>query len=235
MSEVQYQRLYQHILAAIKQGDFKDGRLPSERQLMERFDGTRITVREALKRLEQEGVVYGLNRRGWFISPPRLRYRPNHRSHFIQIAKAQGRSPQTQVLTYERQRLTADIAQHLLLEPNDHGHHIVRLRTLDGHPALYEKVWLNEDVTRHILTHDLSGSITELLKNQYNIHVQRVDLQVRVVPLSGEIAEHLMVRDGSVGLQIMQTRFDQHGKVFEYDCEYYRHDVIELDLSFHDL
>lgn len=235
MSDSQYQRLYQQILSAINSGEFSLGRLPSERRLMEQFDGTRITIREALRRLEQEGVVYSLNRRGWFVAPPRLRYRPNHRSHFIQIAKAQGRNPTTNVLLAEQRVLSSEAAEALALGVHVKGNYLVRLRTLDGHPALYEQIWLNAHLTPGIIDADLSGSLTEVLNMRHNIQVERVDLNVRVTTLTGIVAEHLLVRDGSLGLCITQTRYDQYGNPFEYDCEYYRHDVIELDLSFHDL
>lgn len=235
MSDIQCQRLYQQILAAIRRDEFSTNRLPSERQLIKQFNGTRITIREALKRLEQEGVVYSLNRRGWFVAPPRLKYRPHHRSHFMQIAKAQGRNPTTEVLERKREVLSSKASKALSLDADIQGHYIVRLRTLDGHPALYEQISLNEQLTPNILNADLSGSLTELLKTHHNIQVKRVDLNVRVTTLTGVVAEHLLVRDGSLGLCITQTRYDQHGNPFEYDCEYYRHDVIELDLSFQDL
>ena len=47
-------------------------KLPAERKLSELFGTTRITVREALLQLEAQGQIYREERRGWFVSPPRL-------------------------------------------------------------------------------------------------------------------------------------------------------------------
>jgi len=65
-----YQQIRNHLQEKLRQGDIQPGvKLPSERTLQEQFQSTRITVREALMRLEAEGLisaksaVVGLSRR----------------------------------------------------------------------------------------------------------------------------------------------------------------------------
>ncbi|WP_231878864.1 GntR family transcriptional regulator, partial [Oleiphilus sp. HI0125] len=76
-------------------------KLPSERELSEQHSTTRVTIREALKLLETEGLIYRENRRGWFISPPKLRYDPSvhGRVSFVDYARQQGFQPSTQLLS----------------------------------------------------------------------------------------------------------------------------------------
>ncbi|WP_156504394.1 GntR family transcriptional regulator, partial [Oleiphilus sp. HI0066] len=66
--------LTENIMRWRGEGEMK---LPSERYLSEQHSTTRVTIREALKLLETEGLIYRENRRGWFISPPKLRYDPS--------------------------------------------------------------------------------------------------------------------------------------------------------------
>ena len=73
-------------------------KLPAERKLSELFATTRITLREALGQLEAQGLIYREERRGWFVSPPRLAYNPLVRSHFHAMVAEQGRVPATEVL-----------------------------------------------------------------------------------------------------------------------------------------
>ncbi len=58
-----------------------------------------MTVRQALMQLESEGLIYRLIRRGWYVSPPRLQYDPTQNTGFMDIVSAQGRVPETHVLS----------------------------------------------------------------------------------------------------------------------------------------
>ena len=72
-----YLRVRDHFASLIEAGTLApQSRLPSERVVGAAFGITRMTVRQALFQLEAEGLIYRLNRRGWFVSPPRLRYDP---------------------------------------------------------------------------------------------------------------------------------------------------------------
>jgi biotin operon repressor len=65
-----YQRIREQIANDIATGTPRaDEKFPSEREMIERFGCTRVTLRQALQQLEAEGLVYRENRRGWFVSP----------------------------------------------------------------------------------------------------------------------------------------------------------------------
>ena len=51
----------------IQRGDFTGGKLPSERELLAEFGVQRATVRRALKRLENEGLIFRDTTRGTFV------------------------------------------------------------------------------------------------------------------------------------------------------------------------
>lgn len=87
----QYLRIRDQLAADIAQGVLQV-KLPSERELAERFLCTRITLREALQQLETEGLVYRENRRGWFVAPPRIRYNPTRITGFMEYVSAQDAS-----------------------------------------------------------------------------------------------------------------------------------------------
>ncbi|MCO2525526.1 GntR family transcriptional regulator, partial [Pseudomonas aeruginosa] len=108
----QYLRIRDQLAADIAQGVLQV-KLPSERELAERFLCTRITLREALQQLETEGLVYRENRRGWFVAPPRIRYNPTRTTGFMEYVSAQGRQPRTETLHAEPVSYT-----HLTLPTN---------------------------------------------------------------------------------------------------------------------
>ena len=108
-----YLRIRDHFAASIEQGALPAGRkLPSERELRDRFQTTRVTVRQALMQLEAEGLIYRENRRGWFVSPPRILYDPTADISFTESVIAQGRTPGCTVLSGERISATPRESRH---------------------------------------------------------------------------------------------------------------------------
>ncbi|BAI75004.1 transcriptional regulator (plasmid) [Azospirillum sp. B510] len=76
-------RVYQLLLAQISTGEFQpDERLPGENELAGRFQVSRPVVRDALKRLREDGLIYSRQGAGSFVraaaeeSPPMLGYAP---------------------------------------------------------------------------------------------------------------------------------------------------------------
>ncbi|MGH8393530.1 MAG: GntR family transcriptional regulator, partial [Pseudomonas sp.] len=118
-------------------------KLPAERKLSELFGTTRITVREALLQLEAQGQIYREERRGWFVSPPRLAYNLMQRSHFHAMVSAQGRVPSTEVISARLQPASAAVCAWLQLPALSSVIQICRGRRIDGRLVLYVEHYLN--------------------------------------------------------------------------------------------
>lgn len=70
MPEFKYQRVAGWIRDQVKSGFFEeDKRIPGEEELCGRFDVSRQTVRQAMKILEEEGLVYKIQGSGTYVSP----------------------------------------------------------------------------------------------------------------------------------------------------------------------
>lgn len=66
-----YQMIYNKILGRIKSGEYKSGdRIPSEKELAEEFDVSRITSRKALEMLANEGLIARVPGRGSYVTDP---------------------------------------------------------------------------------------------------------------------------------------------------------------------
>ncbi len=136
-----YQQIADDLRAAIHRGDITPGdALPSERELMVRYDTTRGTVRRAFGVLIAEGLVVAHHGRGVFLRQRPAVHRLGHQRHssaqrqsgmgpFTAEARRQGQCPEQQLLevvavpppTFVGQRLglpateLALVRRHLLL------------------------------------------------------------------------------------------------------------------------
>lgn len=203
-------------------------KLPAERRLSEVFGTTRITLREALLQLEAQGLIYREERRGWFISPPRLAYDLNSRSHFHAMVAEQGRQAQTQVLSARLQPASAAICQRLQLPALSRVIQICRARRIDQRLVLYVEHYLRPEYFPGILDSDLNQSLTELYAQRYDLQYGRVNFELSPTALHAEAAAALKVSIGTPGLCIARVNHDREGRLIDCDLEYWRHDAIRV-------
>lgn len=206
-------------------------KLPAERKLSELFSTTRITVREALLQLEARGLIYREERRGWFVSPPRLAYNLMQRSHFHAMVSAQGRVPLTEVLSARLQPASAAVCAWLQLPALSSVIQIRRARRIDKRLVLYVEHYLNPRFFPGILDFDLNQSMTELYARHFDLHYGRVRFEIVPSSLQAEAAAALRVSPGSPGLNITRVNYDQHQRLIDCDLEFWRHDAIHVGVD----
>ncbi len=232
MNASHYRLLQQHFQYLISQQALKPGeRLPSEREIGEQFSLTRITVRQALQVLEAEGLIYRQNRRGWFVSPPAVVYRPAERQSFFDYVAAQGLQPRTEVLSQVVAQ--ADARQAALLQ-TERGTRLVELRRrrfIDDRPVLIEQILMNAALLPGIEKEDLTQSLTHLLRSRYGQTYHAMDLAFRSTALPLGAAHDLGIAAGLPGLQIERVNYAVDGRVLEVDHEFWRHDAVTIRIG----
>ncbi|KAA5976336.1 UTRA domain-containing protein [Pantoea sp. M_8] len=219
------------LLSRIRDGEFQSGRLPAERALSEAFSTTRITLREALGKLEAQGMIYRELRRGWFIAPPRLVYNPLHHSHFHAMATEQGRRATTEVIAAGEVAAQDAVATALGLAPGSVVYCIRRLRRIDGRAVLYVEHYLNPHFFPGLLEEDLTRSLTDLYDQRYGIRYGGARFTILPGPLPDVAAPALNVATGSPGLLITRINRNQQKAVIDCDCEYWRYDALCVDVE----
>jgi GntR family transcriptional regulator len=112
-----------------------DSPLPSDAQLCEEFGVSRMTARNAVQRLVQEGLVYRLPGRGTFVAPTPANRTATHILSFSDEMRRRGRTPLSQVIERSRRRATRDEEGRLGTQD------VVvlrRVRLADGKPVALE-------------------------------------------------------------------------------------------------
>ncbi|MBV8049227.1 MAG: UTRA domain-containing protein [Paludibacterium sp.] len=206
-------------------------KLPSERELSDLFSTTRITIKDALLALEAEGRIYREDRRGWFVSPPRLIYNPQYRSHFHEMVTRQQRQVETRVLSAATVLATPALSQELNLGAMAQLYRIQRTRSIDGRVVLYVEHHLKPEFFPGILDKDLSQSLTLIYEREYDIHYGRSRFDIYPSAARGDVAQALTLAEGSPILLVFRINYDQHGQIIDCDHEYWRHDAILITVD----
>ena len=151
-------RIAADLREAILSGDLPQGAvLPSERELIERYDTTKSTASKAVAILQAEGLVTTEFGRGTFVRsrPPlrRVSAAQRHAAHrsagkpvFDVQAIEQGQQPSRKMLYVGRGQATTSSAMWLQIDPDEEVAIRRRLQLLDGKPAVistsYYPLWM---------------------------------------------------------------------------------------------
>lgn len=99
---------------AIRRGDYKPGiQLPTEKQLADRFGVNRHTVRQAMNRLAETGLVSIEQGRGMFVAESALDYRIGARTRFTENLLTKQKKPLRELISAEQVPAPAEIAHAL--------------------------------------------------------------------------------------------------------------------------
>ena len=203
--------------------------LPSERELAERYDVARMTVRAEIARLAADGLVERVQGRGTFVAEARVAQAASL-SSFTEDMRARGFVPGSRVLGQETVPADQVVAGRLGLAPGTPVLRIRRVRMADGEPMALEEAFLPIDRFGDLASTDLhEASLFEVLERS-GARFPSADQRVVAVEIVGEDANLLRVAPGRAGLRFHTTLLDEDEQPLSYAWTLYRGDRYEIRL-----
>nr|WTA00162.1 GntR family transcriptional regulator [Streptomyces sp. NBC_00857] len=234
-----YQQLVDALEQRLADGEIPQGtRLPSENDLGKEFGLSRATVRQALQVLESQGLVTKIANRGVFASrPPAAEegWTIQQPQGFLENALShQNRSVTTRVLRHGPAILPGFACDLLKVPDNTAGYELVRLRTLNGVPALYSINYSPPELVPVIASSDdaLNGraSLSQVLATA-GYTLGGAHRSVRAVAPSSEVAEALEIKRATPTLHIRSTSWTPAGRHYDVYDTWVRSDIVPLEVN----
>ncbi len=127
-----------HIKQLILGDAFEDGRIPSENDLAADLGVSRTTIRDALSRLEIEGVIYRKQGAGTFINEAglQIKSRLDEIWSYEGMLADHGYTPSTQILEVSTQPANTELAAELNLTPGEALLVVKKLFLADAQPVI---------------------------------------------------------------------------------------------------
>ena len=169
-----YIQIKELLHSQIQSGQFAIGdRLPSERELSETYNVSRMTARQALQMLEQDGLTQRQVGKGSYVARPQIDQDLRELTSFTQDMAARGLRPQNRVLLAELQSADSEVADHLQARTGEPVVVLQRVRLADGKPIAIETAHLLHRTCPGILVnHDFArASLYHVLKEHYGLHL----------------------------------------------------------------
>jgi GntR family transcriptional regulator len=231
-----YAQIEEEIAERIRAGVLRPGdRIPPERELAEQMQVSRMTVRQALGRLADSGLLVRERGRGTFVSKPKLVQSMSHLSGFYDQMISQGIVPTSRLLSGEQILASAALAETLDLRIGEPLYRVVRLRLGGGVPLALETSYFPARLVPGLLEHDLEQNSIYRLMERYDARPVRAIQALEPALAQAEEARALEIPPGSPVMLIERTAWDARGQAVEYARDIYRGDrsrfVSELRLE----
>jgi GntR family transcriptional regulator len=205
--------------------------LPSDSELCDEFGVSRMTARNAMQRLADEGLVVRVPGRGSFVGEAPAHRRADRLMTFSHEMQRQGRTATSRVLAREIRPSTPDEAAALGIVASEPVVVVRRVRLADGEPIAVETARLLRRTAAVVLKADLeAGSLHEALARGGH-HLRRGSATITAAAATHEDARLLGIRRGDPLLVERRVISDDRGRRLEatesrYPAERYALDVL---------
>ncbi len=204
-----YYQIKRELTERIIRGDYSDtGKLPSESQLQAEFEVGRATIRKAIDELAKRGLVVKHHGKGVFLAPPKMEQHLLSFYSFTQEMIDKGFTPSTEVLEFETIAAPASVASALGLQKRTDVIRIVRVRSADGEPLIYETSYLPASLAPGLTRERVSEMpLYEIIEEDYGLRLSRAIESFEPVNLGPYEARILGVPAGKPALLLERTAF----------------------------
>jgi len=202
-------------------------RLPTEVELVEQYGISRITVRQALRLLEEEGLIRREVGRGTFVTD----YRP-----FIGGLKVEGsledvislgQNP-VKVLSVQSVKAGPDDAEKMGIQPGDPIVRATRIRLYRDQPYSYIVNDLPAEIGKRFSKSDWKGVVLKTIEEKLKIPLRDAEQTVRASLADGTLARMLETKIGAPLLAVERVVRTDGGRVVERVRIHYRSDIYAM-------
>ncbi len=207
-------------------------RLPSDADLCREFGVSRMTARNAMQRLADDGLVERIPGRGTFVAVPPAHRFADRLMAFSNEMRRQGRTPGSRLLAREIRPATDAEAGALAIRPGDPVVLVRRLRLADDLPVAVEHAVLVRRTADVVMAADLeAGSLHEALARA-GLQLRRGQATITSEGATIDDARLLGVKEGEPLLVERRVIADVAGRPVEATESRYPGDRYALDVRF---
>lgn len=193
-----------------------DSKIPTERELCEMYNVSRITVRQALKELEDEGYLYRKQGKGTFVKRQKF---VQHLSQFYSFSEEitkMGSVPATNILQFDIIEADQVVANKLKIPTGEKTFAIKRLRLADGEPFALETSFVVHKYAKNLTKEAVAQlGLYEALRQKCGVIPNEATETFEAVLVGTEQAKYLEVPKKSAALYLERVTMAQ-GNIIEY-------------------
>lgn len=209
-----YQQIKEKLRESILKDELKPGeKIQTEQELIAGYNVSRITVRNAIAALVDEGYLIKKQGKGTFVNNrKRMEREIITFLSFTQACRAKGVRASSLMIRREVLEPTAEDRVELELSDNDRVICIQRVRYGDEEPIMIETNRFSLEKFAYLLDEDLEGSLYELLSGKYGVDPSRSHSTIEISRAGEFETDYLKVPVDTPLFLIVATAYDSENQ-----------------------
>lgn len=217
-----YAQLEKILRKSIEEGEFVKGDMfPSEKELMEKYGVSRMTVREAAGKLARDGYILGARGIGTRVTYEKIDDRMSKVTSLTDEMRKQGKVLETTFCEITKKPAPAKIALEFSVTPDTECYCLTRVRAVDKRPLVYTETWLKTKESLSPNPAYYMDSLYRYLNKTYGIILTKgVDTLEAVLP-DDTVTGFLKINDTEPVFKRTRRTYQSGSGIFEFTYCYY--------------
>jgi GntR family transcriptional regulator len=231
-----YIQLAKIIKEKILQQEYKaEQQIPTEAELCEHYNVSRITVRQAINKLVQESFLVRRQGRGTYVVHQKLRRNIAKVYSFTHDMVRLGLEPSSRMLELTVEEADPELAEKMKLPENNRKlTKIRRVRMANGTPILLETTQIPEYLCPHLVSKSFEkGSLYQILTEEYRLLPHHAEETYESIIMPRKDAELLECSTGRAqpAFAIQRITYLENGLPIEFTKSVGRGDLLTLAIN----
>lgn len=207
--------------------------IPSENEMSSENGVSRMTARNVVTKLVQEGLLFRIPGKGTFVCEPKIEAKSLFYAGIREQLERLGYEVSTKLLDVHTAKAGKELAHILKIDHNDKVYVIKRLRSVKGKPLSLHTSYIPVGLAPNLEQQNLADEqLCSILSNEYNLNRERIYETLESIAADQSEAELLDIPVGHPLLLLQDTIVNQQTIPFEYAKVIFRGDKLKLTLEF---
>ena len=205
--------------------------LPFEKELCEKYNVSKMTVKKALDLLVNDGLIIKRRGSGTFVKDITEKeiQRIIEKKQFSGLTTTSiGHKVTSKVLEFKIINATKEIADILKIEEDEFIYFVHRVRYVDDKAVVIEKTYIPLNLIPGMKLADVKKSIYGYIKDKLGLNIQSAHSTVRAMKSDELDRKYLNLEKDEPILEVERVAYLDNGKVFEYSFSRHRYDKYEF-------
>ncbi len=206
-------------------------KLPSEHELASRFGVSRMTVRQSIAELIDEGLLYRRHGVGTFVALPHLERDHTRLTNSFDPTESKGNDTKPSLLTLEVIPAGQKVAKALDIKEDDLVIRVKILGCANNVPITVHDAYIPHKLFSPVIDENLEVQNLWSLFEQCGYKVKRAIEHIEAREATKELAKLMEIREGVPLLYKERTVYAHDGTPVEFTYCYNRGDIYSLTVS----